>query len=198
MPAARTPAASGGGRMPPEKMEQGERHLKTEYLLGVEVDRVLAALTPANRLVMRVALHTGLRVGDVLALRTDQIGPQFWITEQKTGKRRRVGLTFELLADLRRQAGRVWVFESRCDPARHRTRQAVWADVKRAAQAFRLPQNIGPHSARKVYAVALMAKYGDLKRVQRALNHRYESTTIIYALADMLLQQQNKRPRRRP
>ena len=76
--------------------------MTTEYLLNEQMEHVLAALTPANRLVMRVCLHTGLRVGDVLAFRTEQLGtPQFWITEQKTGKRRRVNLTTELWNELR-------------------------------------------------------------------------------------------------
>lgn len=49
--------------------------MTTEYLLNREVGHVLAALTPANALVMRVCLHTGLRVGDVLALRTIDLCP---------------------------------------------------------------------------------------------------------------------------
>lgn len=63
---------------------------KTEYLLNREVERVLAALTPVNALVMRVMLHTGLRVGDALNL-TFPLREQMWITEQKTGKRRHIG-----------------------------------------------------------------------------------------------------------
>lgn len=172
--------------------------MKTEYLLNEQVERVLAALTPENRLVMRVCLHNGLRVGDALGLKTAQLAPRFWITEQKTGKRRVVGLPEPLLSELRRQAGQLWVFENRVNPARHRTRQAVWADVKRAAKAFRLPQNVGTHSARKVYAVDLMRRYGDIERVRRALNHSNESVTMIYALADQLLSQRAKKPRRRP
>lgn len=161
--------------------------MKTEYLLSQEVEHVLAALTPSNRLVCRVCLHTGLRVGDVLKLKTDEIGPVFWITEAKTGKKRRVGLPAPLLEELKKNAGNVWVFPGRCDPTRHRTRQAVWSDVKRASRAFRLPQNIGPHSFRKVYAVELLAKYGDIEKVRRALNHGSPSVTLIYAMADRLM-----------
>lgn len=160
--------------------------MKTEYLLRREVERVLAALTPSNRLICRVCLHTGLRLGDVLALRTDALAGQFWVSEAKTGKRRRVGLTAELLEDIRRQAGPVWAFPGR-DGKSHRTRQAVWADVKRASRAFRLPQNVGPHSLRKVYAVELLRKYGDIAKVQRALNHSSAAVTWVYAAADMLL-----------
>ena len=168
---------------------------KTEYLLEQQVKQVLYCLMPENRLAMRVVLHTGLRISDVLELKPEQLKPVFWITEKKTGKRRRVGLPVPLLDDLRRNAGKFWVFEGRNDPKKHRTRQAVWHDVKRAAAAFRLPQNIGTHSGRKVYAVQLLDKYGDIDRVRRALNHsdRYPSTTLIYAMADKLLEAKYKR-----
>lgn len=169
--------------------------MKTEYLLQREVEHVLAALTPVNRVAMRVALHTGLRIGDVLALRADQIAPRFWITEAKTGKRRMVGLPAALLGDMHKISGKIWVFEGATDPNRHRTRQGVWKDVKRAAKAFRLPQNVAPHSARKVYAVDLLAKYGDIAKVQRALNHSSPSVTMIYAMADRLfMQKYHKKP----
>lgn len=168
--------------------------MKTEYLLNREVDEVLALLMPDNARVMRVALHTGLRVGDVLALRTEQLAPRFWVTESKTGKRRQIGLPEPLLSDLKNCAGDQWVFPGK-NPSAHRTRQAVWRDVKRASKALRLPQNVGPHSARKVYAVELLRKYGDIDRVRRALNHGSESVTLIYALADKQLESKSKRRR---
>lgn len=167
--------------------------MKTEYLLNREVELVLAALTPKNRLVLRTALATGLRVGDVLALTPDRLKPHFWVTEQKTGKKRQIGLPEPLLSDLKKEAGKVWVFPGR-DPRKHHTRQAVWKDMKRAAKAFRLPLNVGPHSARKVYAVELLRKYGDLARVRRALNHNSETVTLLYAMAD---KQRELRPQKR-
>lgn len=159
------------------------------------MDNVLRVLMPENRLAVRVSLHTGLRISDVLSLKPEQLKPQFWIVEKKTGKRKRVNLPGPLLEDLKKNAGKYWVFPGRNDPKKHRTRQAVWHDVKRAAAAFRLPQNVGTHSARKVYAVQLMDKYGDLERVRRALNHakKYPSTTMIYALADAELEKKYRR-----
>jgi integrase len=126
--------------------------MKSEYLLNREVDGVLAMLTPANAIVMRVALHTGLRISDVLSLKSSQIAPRFWVTESKTGKRRQVGLPEPLLSDVKNQAGTIWAFPGK-NNRDHRTRQAVWKDVKRAAKAMRLPQNVAPHSMRKVFAV---------------------------------------------
>lgn len=171
--------------------------MTTEYLLEEQVDRVLAALTPSNELVMRTILHTGLRIGDVLALKPEQIRRQCWIVEHKTGKRRQVGFPDDLAAAILDQASESWAFPSPKNKAKPRTRQAVWADVKRAARAFRFSQNVGTHSARKVYAVKLMEKYGDIKRVQKALHHRYPSTTMIYALADHLLETKPKQHRYR-
>lgn len=168
--------------------------MRTEYVLEREVDLILAALTDANRLVIRTALTTGLRIGDVLALKPDRLKPHFWVTEEKTGKKRQVGLPEPLLSDLKKHAGEKWVFPGR-DPEKHLTRQAVWKDVKRAAAAFRLPQNVAPHSFRKVYAVELMRKYGDIDRVRRALNHGNESVTMIYALADAQLSAKYRRRR---
>ena len=171
--------------------------MKTDYLLQREIDNVLSVLTPGNALVMRVALHTGLRIGDCLNLKTEQLAPRFWITEGKTGKRRQIGLPQPLLNDLKNCAGKVWVFEG-VNPKNHRTRQAVWKDVKRAADAFRLRQNVGPHSARKIYAVELLNKYGDIDKVRRALNHSSTAVTLIYAMADRQLESKTKRRRPAP
>lgn len=169
--------------------------MTTEYLLNREVECVLAALTPVNRLVMRVCLHTGLRLSDVLEFRPEQLKHRFWITEKKTGKKRMVGLPGQLLDELKQCAGDVWVFQNRSNPKAHRTRQAVWRDVKRAAKAFRIPQNVAPHSFRKVFAVDLMHKYGDIAKVRRVLNHSSDAVCMIYALADVSLRAKFKKRR---
>lgn len=163
--------------------------MTTEFLLEREVRGVLMLLTPVNRLVMQVMLHTGLRVGDAVALPATlaEVG-RCTIREAKTGKVRRVSVPEPLRLELARVAGKVWLFPSRSSQTGHITRQAVWKDVKRAAAAMRLPQNVGTHSARKVYAVDLLRKYGDMKRVQRALHHGDVTTTAIYAMADKALE----------
>lgn len=171
--------------------------MRTEYLLQREVEGILDLLTYENRLVMRLLLHTGLRIGDALQLRPQQLKPNFWITEQKTGKRRQVGIPEPLLSDLKAAAGAAWVFPG-TDPTKHRSRQAVWKDVKRAAAALRLTSNAAPHSARKVYAVELLQRYGDIERVRRALNHGGMEVTLIYAMADKRLQSAGRRRRSKP
>lgn len=171
--------------------------MRTEYLIEKEVEQVLHLLTYENRLVMRLLLHTGCRISDVLALRPDQLKPNFWITEQKTGKRKQIGIPEPLLSDLKAASGLEWVFPG-VNPGKHRTRQAVWKDVKRAAAAMRLTVNVAPHSARKVYAVKLLEKYGDIDRVRRALNHGGLEVTLIYAMADKRISAKGTRRRARP
>ena len=165
----------------------------TEYLLDQQVKLVLASLMPANGLACEVSLHTGLRISDVLSLKTEQLKPRFWVKESKTGKSKMVGLPDDLRQRLLAQAGSIYVFENRLDPTKHRSRQAVWADVKRAQKAFRIGQNVGPHSFRKDYAVAVMQKYGDIEKVRRALNHDRETTSAIYAMADVMLMRKKYR-----
>lgn len=156
--------------------------MRTEALIDREVENVLSLLTPSNALVCQVSLHTGLRVSDVLGFKTAQLAQRFWITERKTGKRKLVGLPAPLLEAIKAQAGAVWAFPGR-DGSKPRTRQAVWADVKRAARAYRLPQNIGAHSMRKTYAADVMDAFGNIERVQKALNHSSPVCTMLYLMA---------------
>lgn len=170
--------------------------MTTEYLYQQEVDRVLSALMPQNQLIVRVMLHTGMRLSDVLAMRTDNLAMTGWYTEIKTGKKRRYGLPKPLYEAIKAQAGPEWAFPGRKihEP---KTRQAVWKDIKRAAKAFRLPQNVGAHSMRKVYAVRLMKRYGDIERVRKNLNHTSSSVTVIYAMADTLMERKKRQERKK-
>lgn len=161
--------------------------MQADYIAPDMMEHVLAALMPANALAVRVSMATGLRIGDVLEIKTDEIQRGRWtVREGKTGKTRRVTLPKTLQAAVLRQAGHIWAFPGRSDGRRHRTRQAVYKDIRRAAGAFRLREHISPHTARKMFAVASLRRYGDLKKVQSLLNHDNEAVTMIYALADDL------------
>lgn len=158
--------------------------MRSNWIEPKSMEHVLAALTPENALVMRVCLRYGLRVGDVLAFKPEQVVQgRFTVTEQKTGKKRRIKIGGKLQRDLLAQAGLWWVFPGRVDPMKHRTRQAVWKDVKRAAVAFRFP-HVSPHSARKIFAVSMRARGFSYAEIQAKLNHSDLATTLIYALAD--------------
>lgn len=50
----------------------------------------------------------------------------------------------------------------------------------------KLSENVGPHSARKIFAVNLYHRTGDLEAVRKALNHSDQAVTMLYAMADEL------------
>lgn len=178
-------------------LERGDG-MRAEWAPRETLELLLTAMMPANRLAIRASLATGLRIGDVLAFRTDQVRQQRWtVKEQKTGRLRRVYLPGRLCEDILRQAGRIWAFEGRSDPRKHRTRDAVYKDLRRVATLYRvdgkkLVEHISPHSARKVYAVEAYQRLGSLKRVQELLGHSDEAVTQLYALADVLTEREHK------
>lgn len=161
--------------------------MRSEWVCHDTISHVLAALMPPNRLAIEVSMRYGMRIGDVLSMRRDDVAKGSWTyKEQKTGKSRRIRLSGLLQERLLAQSGRVYVFEGRSDWRKHRTRQAVYKDIRRAAKAFRLLEHVSPHTARKIYAVDAYKRYGSIKRVQSLLNHSSEAVTMIYALADAL------------
>lgn len=141
---------------------------------------------PENRLALIVSMTTGLRINDVLNIKSaDLHRDRFTVREQKTGKNRRIRLDTRLRDDMLRYAGRIYVFENRLDYKRPRTRQAVFKDLKRACECFRVKGlNVSPHSARKIYSVEQYKRTCSVQRVQALLNHSDEAVTMLYALAD--------------
>lgn len=161
--------------------------MRSEWVSHDTIGHVLAALMPPNQLAIEMSMRYGMRIGDVLSMRRDDVVKGSWTyKEEKTGKRRRIRLSELLQQRLLAQSGRIFIFEHRTDWKRHRTRQAVYKDIIRAAKAFRLEEHVSPHSARKIYAVDAYKRYGDIKKVQKLLNHSSEAVTMVYALADAL------------
>lgn len=177
----------------------GGKIMRTGYVEPDVFKLLLTALMPANRLALEVSLTTGLRIADVLHLKTADLvrTARPTITERKTGKRRRVYFPRALRDALLLQAGRFFIFEGRYDERRSRTRQAVFKDLKRVARLYRIDgekirANIAPHTARKIYAVQDYRAHGSLERVRRLLNHGDEAVTVLYALADRLERKQRR------
>ena len=169
--------------------------MRADYCSSSALETILVALMPPNRLAILVSLTTGLRIGDVLSMKTEALRKErFTIKEEKTGKTRRVRLGNELRDELFAQAGRFYVFEHRTDPKKHRSRQAVYKDLARACELFRVKGvHLSPHSARKIYSVGVYKRTGSLDRVRELLNHSSEAVTLIYAMADELTERSTLR-----
>lgn len=160
--------------------------MKTNYLNPQLYNKLYSIMQYKNALALRVSLETGLRIDDVLKLApSDLKGQTIRGVAEKTGKAFRKVLSKDLANRLREIGNKHYIFTHRTEPTKHRTRQAVWKDVKKAAKLLKLSGNIAPHSARKTYAVELFHDSG-LNKVCKELQHDRTDTTILYAFADLL------------
>lgn len=165
--------------------------MRSDWVDEGTLELILAAMMPGNALAFEVSIATGLRIDDVLSLKTETVQrtARPYVRDSKTGKSHRIYLPRELRERMLAQAGRLYVWEHRTDWTRHKTRQAVYKDVRHAAAVFertgRLRAHVSPHSGRKVAAVRAY-KRGGLAAAAALLNHDegHPLVTLLYALSD--------------
>ena len=63
---------------------------RTRPIASAELRALLKVLPDAAALAVRISADTGLRISDVLAIRSGDLAPTMQVTERKTGKARRV------------------------------------------------------------------------------------------------------------
>jgi integrase/recombinase XerD len=162
-----------------------------ESLLRVPADSPLGL---RDRAMLELMYATGLRVSELVGLRTDQINLRQGVLRVtgKGGKERLVPIGAEaqhwlqryidesrplLLKGLRVDALFVTARKSGM------TRQMFWTLVKRHAMAAGIaPARISPHGLRHSFATHLLNHGADLRAVQMLLGHSSLSTTQIYTL----------------
>ena len=161
--------------------------MKADYIKPSIYNRVYRYMTYENALVLRLSLETGLRVGDCLKVKCEDIsGRTLKFTAEKTDKPGKKILSAALVKELIRNGnGKGYCFKHRTEPNRHRTRQTVWADVKKAAERAGIAGHISPHSARKTYGVKIFHDKG-MNAAQAELQHDRLDTTMLYVFSDLL------------
>lgn len=163
--------------------------MRSEWIEPDALELLLTAMTPQTRLAMRMALCSGLRIGDIVQLRTADMKQRMTIHEDKTGKSRRVYWPANLYRQMMEQAGDVWLLQSR-KAGKHLHRSTVYRELRRVAALYRLDgrlvsAHISPHTARKCWAVSRYKEVG-LERVQAEMGHSSPAVTLLYAMADKL------------
>jgi integrase len=81
---------------------------RTTYANRGQLGHVLAALMPVNALIVRICMVTGLRISDVLELRTAELKRRQTVRESKTGKTRRIQWPADLYEQMEKGAGKLW------------------------------------------------------------------------------------------
>lgn len=167
--------------------------MRTDYVSPDLFPLILLHCSYDNSLAVEVSFHTGLRIGDVLKIKPSDVQSDgLHFIAEKTGKVGVVPLSRRLAERLRKNGNQWWCFPHRDHPrSKHRTRQAVWKDIKRAADLVRAEgllddRNVAPHSARKSFAVVDKAAHG-AAHTQEMLQHASRSTTEIYTESDKLV-----------
>lgn len=167
--------------------------MRTDYIEPELYKLIFMHMSYDNALALEVSLATGMRIGDVLKIRPSDIQSDgIHFVAEKTGKTGLAPVDRRLSEKLRKNGNRWFCFPHRDQPrSKHRTRQAVWKDVKRAADIVRASgliddQNVAPHSGRKTFAVVDKARYG-AAHAQAALQHSNRCTTEIYTESDRLV-----------
>lgn len=168
-------------------------NIRSCYIERRTIEKLRRVIGARRWLPLRISLETGLRIGDVVALRYTNVyrqkgRPVIRARAQKTGK---IGV-FPITAGLYKQITGSphhrtdFIFPSRSKTG-HLTRQAAWARMKSAAADLGIEADgISPHSLRKCFAVALMHTEG-LEAVKKALQHTNDAVTRVYAYADTVL-----------
>ena len=178
-------AAPALGRPLPRTMTEAE----VRSLLGAP--DASGALGLRDRAMLEVLYGCGLRVSELVALRTDQVNRRQGLARLhgKGNKERLVPLGEHALAWLERYerearpelaAGRASeaLFLSRRGAAM--TRQSFWYRVKVHARAAGVSDTLSPHTLRHAFATHLVNHSADLRVVQLLLGHEDVSTTQIY------------------
>lgn len=166
---------------------RGGGNIRTEYIKPSDYNKVYMVMQYDNALALRTSLETGLRIGDVLSLKPENIkGRTIYCVAQKTGKQVKKAISADLCNRLMQISGEAWVFTGR-NGVDHKTRGALWKDVKKASKELGFNVNVGCHSARKTFAVELFRTEG-INAVQKELQHDNLETTLLYVFAHLLKQ----------
>lgn len=173
---------------PVEHLPYGKRAKSLPVVLSQEeVLRFLTAVDdPKYRMALTTGYAAGLRISELLQLRTEDIDSARMMihVEHGKGKKARLVMLSQVLLDQLRAYWRVerpttWLFpgRKRQKPLCQRT---ICEACRRAREAADLRKHITPHTLRHCFATHLLEAGTDIRTVQALLGHASLSSTMIY------------------
>lgn len=170
-----------------------EEHRLPVVLSPEEVTRLLAAAPgPKYLTALALAYGTGLRVGEICALRVTDVDPQRMTirVDQGKGRKDRYAMLSPMLLDLLRQwwqhahdRGLMkkggWLFPGRNALYPLSTRQLNRA-CHRAADDAGIDKRVSMHVLRHSFATHLLEQGVDIRMIQVLLGHKKLETTALY------------------
>lgn len=166
--------------------------MRVEAIYNTEdiISMYKAMTSSRNKVLFMLGISTGYRIGDLLRLRkSDVLGDVIVVKEeQKTGKKRFVGVTAELRALLDNYLWRLEYDEDYLFPSQKAndkgeyvisTTQA-YRIIKDAAKRAEIDLNVGSHTLRKTWAYHMYKKENDVAFLMDALGHSTQAMTLKY------------------
>lgn len=147
---------------------------RTRAVTKQELRSLTRRLDEPTRLAVMISADTGLRISDILNLEAERLAREMTVTEQKTGKTRKVSLSAETYKFAQRIAKHSGKYLINID------RSTVYRHIKAAAADMGLT-HVSMHSIRKYYARRYCRAHG-LAQTQREMAHDYLSTTLLYVV----------------
>jgi integrase/recombinase XerD len=164
-----------------------ERTLPT-VLSRNEVRRLTEAVKdPKHRALVVLLYSAGLRIGEALRLRVQDVDEERRIIHVRSGKGKKDRIVMlarvaaEELESYRRFEGpHHWLFPAPNRRDRHLCPRTLQRTVTLAAKKAGILKRVTPHTLRHSFATHLMESGTDLRYIQRLLGHKKLSTTEIY------------------
>lgn len=138
-----------------------------------------------NYLLFVLGINTGLRIGDMLSLKVEDVRNQTHIIlkEQKTGKSKRFFINSVLrnaLDDyIANMSDHEYLFQSRNGTNQSLSRSQAYRILSEAGREVGL-DSIGCHSTRRTFGYHHYKKYKDVALLQQIFNHSAPSVTLEY------------------
>lgn len=166
-----------------------EEHIK--YVPPREdMERVLSLAEPWERDFLEVLLHSGARVGEVMQLTWEDIGPktmQLWTRKRKNGSRQRRIIPLDsklrqIFANMQKktQTQKFVFINPQTGAPYHRLQPSIRYMLKRLCTAAGVKQ-FGFHAIRHYFALRLMETHKTgLTEIQLLLGHQRATTTDAY------------------
>ena len=172
-----------------------------EYLTLEEVDLLLGvpnentALGLRNRTIIELMYSCGLRVSEVVELKTGSVSfKSGYILVMGKGNKERIvpfGDKAKRLLDKYSKRSRGILLKGRVDDSlflnfrgEPLSRKGIWKMIKDCARKTGIKKNIKPHILRHSFGTHLVQNGADLRTVQELLGHSDISTTQIYTHLD--------------
>jgi len=154
-----------------------------------EVDSLLKVVRhPTSRALVMILYSSGLRVGEVVRLRPEDLDPDRGLLRVRAGKGRKDRYTllslraFEAVERHRLFQDKTearWLFPS-IHKGKHVTTRSVQKVVSRAAARAGIQKRVTPHTLRHSFATHLLENGTDIRIIQVLLGHNNLSSTARY------------------